>query len=226
MNKIWEKQGWHLLWTVIACIAGYFIVYSHPSFLKGEYLLSTEMWFWICVAIGPIHQLFVLLCWRAELHYNKLTNLFGEQAFPLYKKLFAVLILSRPISIILLSISNAGSLIANEILVNVLIWTCTILGIYTGYSVARYFGYERAVGKDHFDPSFIDIPFVKGGIFKYTNNAMYTFGFLGLYIPGLIAYSKTALLAALISHVLIWAHYFFTEKVDFKYIYKKTSNQN
>ena len=57
------------------------------------------------------------------------------------------------------------------------------------------------------------------GIFKFTNNGMYYFGFLVLYIPALLLFSKAALLAALFNHLYIWAHYFCTEKPDIKVIY-------
>ena len=50
-----------------------------------------------------------------------------------------------------------------------------ILFIYTMYSVKKYFGFMRATGIDHFDPSYKDKPFEKRGIFKWSSNAMYTF---------------------------------------------------
>ena len=42
-----------------------------------------------------------------------------------------------------------------------------ILFIYTMYSVKKYFGFMRATGIDHFDPSYKDKPFEKRGIFKW-----------------------------------------------------------
>ena len=89
------------------------------------------------------------------------------------------------------------------------------------YSVTRYFTYRRAVGIDHFDPSYRNEPLVRHGIFRFTPNAMYTFGLLILWVPGLLAASAAALLAALFSHVYIWVHYFCTERPDMHHIYAK-----
>ena len=63
--------------------------------------------------------------------------------------------------------------------------------------------------------------FVNKGIFKYTSNGMYLFGFLILWIPGLLLQSKAALIIALFNHIYIWVHYYFTEQPDIKIIYKK-----
>lgn len=88
---------------------------------------------------------------------------------------------------------------------------------------------NRAFGLDHFKPEeFKNKSFVKKGIFKYTSNGMYIYGFLILYTPGLILLSKAALLAALFNHLYIWVHYYFTELPDIKLIYqqdKKTNSQ-
>ena len=48
---------------------------------------------------------------------------------------------------------------------------------------------------------------------------MYIYGFLILYIPGLLLLSKAALLVAIFNHIFIWAHYYFTERPDMKKIY-------
>jgi len=94
-----------------------------------------------------------------------------------------------------------------------------LLSGYLFYSVRTYFGFNRAYGIDHFDESYRHLPFVREGIFKYTSNAMYTFGFLVLWVPGLIFFSKAALLAACFNHVYIWVHYYTTELPDIRYIY-------
>ena len=40
--------------------------------------------------------------------------------------------------------------------------------VYTIYSIKKYFGFMRATGIDHFDPSYKDKPFEKRGIFKWS----------------------------------------------------------
>ena len=72
--------------------------------------------------------------------------------------------------------------------------------------VSRYFGYRRALGIDHVDPSYRDKPFVRRGIFRFIRNGMYTFGLAALWIPGLLLGSKSGLLSAAFSHLYIWVH--------------------
>jgi hypothetical protein len=60
---------------------------------------------------------------------------------------------------------------------------------------------------------------VKGGIFRFTRNGMYVFGFLLLWIPGLWWASTAALAVALFNHLYIWVHYHTTELPDMKRIY-------
>lgn len=80
---------------------------------------------------------------------------------------------------------------------------------------------NRAFGLDHFKPEEVKKePFVKKGIFKYTSNGMYIYGFLFLWIPGLKLQPKGALLVALFNHLYIWVHYYFTELPDMKLIYQ------
>ena len=72
---------------------------------------------------------------------------------------------------------------------------------------------------EYFDVAYRSLPLVRKGIFRYTRNGMYTFGFLITWIPGLWFVSSAALLAALFNHVYIWVHYFCTELPDMRRIY-------
>ena len=91
--------------------------------------------------------------------------------------------------------------------------------IYLFYSVKRYFGFRRAFGIDHFDESYRSLPFVRKGIFRFTRNGMYVYGFLLLWVPGFWFASLAALSVALFNHLYIWVHYFATELPDMKRIY-------
>lgn len=193
------------------------------AILKGElWGISTLTWF-ITALLSPIvHQFYVLLCWRYELYNSTISKFFGKKGFILYKLGFAILILSRPITIILLAISNAYTLSINTLLSYMLSGILLIPAIYLFYSIKKYFGFDRAFGIDHFYPEkFKNEPMVKQGIFKYTLNGMYVFGFLILWIPGILLQSKAAVLLALFNHIYIWVHYYFTELPDMKMIYKK-----
>ena len=97
----------------------------------------------------------------------------------------------------------------------------TPLVIFLFYSVKMYFTVERAYGIDHFDKNY-NAPYVKKGIFKYTDNGMYVFGLMILYLPGLLLLSKAALVVALFNHIYIWVHYYCTERPDMQEIYGKT----
>jgi len=121
-------------------------------------------------------------------------------------------------TIIILALSSRNTLHLNPIIAYVFAVLITPLVIYLFYSVKKYFTIERAYGIDHFDKNYNE-PYVKKGIFKYTDNGMYIFGLMILYLPGLLFLSKAALLAALFNHVYIWVHYYFTERPDMVVIY-------
>ena len=61
--------------------------------------------------------------------------------------------------------------------------------------------------------------FVRKGIFRFTRNGMYVYGFLLLWVPALWFASLAALAVALFNHLYIWVHYFATERPDMERIY-------
>jgi len=199
----------------------FFSIKSDNSLLKGELFgINTSSWLLVAVLSPILHQIYVLLCWRSELLYNSISKTFGANGFKLYKTGFTILFLSRLLTIVFLAISNSNTLPINTVLAFTLAAICFILSAYLFYSVKKYFGIDRAFGIDHFHPKELKtVPFVRKGIFKYTSNGMYIYGFLILYIPGFLLLSKAALLVALFNHIYIWAHYYFTELPDIKIIY-------
>jgi len=216
---MFKKQGQHYFLLVVLLLGVYFLTLGNA--LSGElWGTTTQTWFWIAIATPVLHQIFVALFWRAELYYHKLTDWFGKGAFPIYKVIFTILFVGRPITLILLGISNANTLNISPVLSYVGAVILFIPFAYTMYSVVHYFGIDRAYGIDHFQPSiYKNKPFVKQGMFKYTNNAMYKFGFLGLWVIGLAFLSEAALLAAAFNHLYIWVHFYFTELPDIEFIY-------
>jgi hypothetical protein len=217
--RIFEKQTYHLI-SLILLLSGVFIT-ARGDFLHGAFLgLSTKIWLWVSILIPILHQIYVFVLWRAELHYQLLSNAFKNNAFVIWGVGFMILFISRFISVVGLSIANRETLILPEWLVISFSSSFFLLVAYLVYSVLRYFGIKRAMGMDHFQPEvYRNLPFVKQGIFRWSSNAMYMFGFLFLWIPGLILGSKSALLSALFNHLYIWVHYFFTEYPDMKVIY-------
>lgn len=222
---MFEKQVQHYLFLafLLACV----YLFAAGDLLLGQlWGTSTQTWLWLAVATPVFHQITVALLWRAELYHHKMTDWFGENAFPVFRFIFAVLFIGRPITLILLGISNQNTLKLNPMLAYALGLLLFIPFAYTMYSVFNYFGIDRAYGIDHFDPSYRNKPFVKQGMFKYTDNAMYKFGFLILWAIALAFLSKAALLVAAFSHVYIWVHYYFTELPDTQHIYGSRSKES
>ena len=215
---VFEKQLEHLL-ALLALLAGLYLVIDDSS-LAGAFLgWPTSTWLYLSVAISILHQLYVWLMWRTQLHLNLLTNLFGERAFMIYAVGFTIFFVSRPLSVIGLAIANRYTLPISPLLPYTLAAIFAVLAGYVFYSIRKYFSLTRAYGIDHFDPAYRNKEFVRQGIFRWSDNAMYKFGFLGIWIPGLLLLSKAALLIALFNHLYIWVHYYCTELPDIKRIY-------
>ena len=78
---------------------------------------------------------------------------------------------------------------------------------------------KRASGADHFDVKYRSMPLVREGIFRFTDNAMYTYAFLLFWALAIGFASTGALVVAAFSHLYIWVHYYCTEKPDMESIY-------
>lgn len=219
VSRIFSHQLAHLLWLA-GLLSGVWLASHLPGFWDGLLFgWPTSIWVYASIGVAIGHQVFVWACWRAELHAQGLTRSLGRSAFNVYATTFSILILARPVLITGLAISNAGTLPLNQ---SIAVGLSVILGIpviYLIYSVRRYFGFRRAFGIDHFDSSFRGLPMVRQGIFKFSRNAMYVYGFLLLWIPGIYFRSIAAIIVALFSHIYIWVHYFVTEKPDMQTIY-------
>ena len=214
-----EKQLLHLmlLSVLLAAVAW---VARGDVITEGSYLgTSTATWFWWSVAFPVFHQIWVAICWRLELHHQWLSRNLGALGFRVYGFGFAVFAAGRIYTAIAVSIANQGTVPVDHRILNALALVIAIPAIYLFYSVARHFGFRRALGIDHFDPSYRDQPFVRKGIFRFTRNGMYTFGLGAIWLPGLLYASQAGLLLALFSHLYIWVHYFCTELPDMRRIY-------
>jgi len=216
---MFEKQIQHYLLLIVLLLSVYIL--ATGDVLSGQlWGISSQAWLWTAIATPVLHQIVVALLWRVELYHHKMTDWFGDNAFPVFKVIFTILFVGRPVTLTLLGISNANTLNLNPTLAYLLAGILFIPFAYTMYSVVHYFSIDRAFGEDHFKPSvYKNKLFVKQGMFRYTENAMYKFGFLILWGIALIFLSKAALLVAAFSHLYIWVHFYFTELPDIKYIY-------
>lgn len=217
--RVFQRQGWHLL-ALASLLVGLLLLTPGRNAAPGEFLgLKTKAWFWLAVAIPVAHQAYVWLVWRLQLHFRLPQRLLGHAALPVYGAGFMVLFGSRILALIGLAVADAGSLSAPKSLLDLLAVVLAVPTAYLMYSVIRYFGLRRALGADHFEAAYRTMPMVKQGIYRYTDNGMYAFGFLGLYIPGLAWASGLALWVALFSHAYVWVHYYCTEVPDMRAIY-------
>ncbi len=216
---IFEKQGLHAFLLCILLV-GVAWVSRLPGVLEGSYRgISTSTWLWWSIAVPVVHQVWVWLCWRLELHHQALSSRFGDWGFRLYAIGFAVASFFRFFTIIGLGLANSGTLEVSQTILDVAALILSVPTAYLFYSVARFFSFKRALGADHFDQSYRTMPLERRGIFRFTRNGMYIYGFFAIWIPGLLCASKAALLSAVFSHIYIWVHYHCTELPDMNRIY-------
>lgn len=191
-----------------------------PALGDGSWLgVSDVAWFWATIGVSVVHQAYVWLAWRGQLGWGVLTRAFGRYDLAAHGVLFVPLMLTRVLVVFGVGVADPGSLALPR-------WFQLALGVgllvpsaYTQWSVARYFGFVRALGADHFRGRYRSGGLVTEGAFAWTPNAMYTFGLLGLWSVGLLLGSHAALVAALFQHAFVWAHYLGTEQPDTEVIY-------
>jgi len=214
LSFFFKHQIWHLGGTVILFYIG--TKFSDLQNNTNTFInLNASGWFIIAMTIPLIHQAYVWVCWRSELCWKSISSTIG---FKGYVIIFFVLIISRLLAIVLCFV-DYGSLYAPGWFAWSLAVIIFIPGIYTMYSVKKYFGFLRAAGADHFDPKYRDMPFERRGIFKWSPNAMYTFA-MGIPFGFAVATgSQSMFIVAIYTYISIWLHYFCTEKEDFKVIY-------
>ena len=219
MKLIFERQWIHAgaLALLIALLA---LTRNFDGMRAGElWGISTSQWFRLAIALPITHQVFIWFCWRTQLHVRLLDRLFGSLSYPVYASFFFILASLRVLSVFALAIANRNTLAANIILLRIAAVIALAASAYVLYSVLRYFSLKRASGIDHFDAKYRSMPLVREGIFRFTRNSMYTYGFLFFWVPALWCASTAALCVALFNHIYIWVHYYATELPDMKRIY-------
>jgi len=220
MVDLTEKQGWHFLAVVVLTGLSFIILQSDEGFRAGRlWGIETSGWFWFAIFIAIAHQIYVWAVWRLQLSTQWVTKKFPESGFTAYLIIFFILIFLRLLFVIFTAISNRGTILIQNEIKWPLVILLFILVIWLFYSVIRYFGFKRAAGADHFYPEYLKLPLVKEGIFRYSSNAMYMYGFLIFWLIAILAESKAALLLAGFNHIYIWVHYYCTELPDMKRIY-------
>ena len=223
VRQIFKFQLWNYLYLIILLITGFFIAEKQYDFFVGKFLgISTVLWLIIAVSLAVLHQLYVQLIWRIELVTAYFTKKFGiKKSYRMFGVGFFILFISRLLVILVVAWSNRYTL-RTPPWVNYIASAFVLYFVfYAFYSVVKYFTFHRALGIDHFDRSYAE-PFETRGIYKYTNNGMYVYAMLIVYLPGLLLFSKAALLLGLFNQLYAWGHYFSVERPDMKVIYGKT----
>jgi len=217
---IFERQGLHAV--LLAILVALFALTTRFDAVRAGSLfgVGTLTWAWIAVAVPVAHQLLVWFVWRTQLHESLMTDKFGSRAFAMYAAAFALLGIGRVVMVVLVALSNQATVTASGPALKIVAAACAAVCLYTFWSVKRYFGFRRALGIDHFDPAARSWPLVRRGIFRFTSNGMYVFGFLLIWIPGLWCASAAALCVALFNHLYIWVHFVCTERPDMRRIYE------
>ncbi len=172
--------------------------------------------FWVAIVFPIMHQVYVWLTWRLELQSSTISKTIGFQG---YLICFFLLFGGRFVSLLAVAWIDKNSLnlqIFPQVFITIIF---ALIGIYAMYSVKRYFGFARAAGADHFDPQYRDMPLVKEGIFRFTNNGMYLYAFLLFWAIALGFNSTAAMIATGFSHAYIWVHFYATEKPDMDFLY-------
>jgi protein-S-isoprenylcysteine O-methyltransferase Ste14 len=219
MRLIFERQWLHAGLLALLVAGAVLAGRLDATRQGGLWGLGTSAWYWLALCLAVGHQVYVWFCWRVQLHGGLITRVFGRRGFGLYAAGFSILGISRVVAVFLVAVANQGTLTAPPLLLDIAAVSALIPALYLFYSVKRYFTATRAFGADHFDDRYRDKPFVRKGIFRFTRNGMYLYGFLILWVPALWWASVAALCAALFNHLYIWVHYVATEKPDMARIY-------
>lgn len=219
MRAIFEKQWLHALALGALLIALAWAI-CFENLQRGElWGLGSRFWFWCAALLAVAHQVYVWFCWRTQLHAGLVTAALGSRGFAAYAAGFAVLGISRVLAVFAVAIANRDTVPVEPALLKLAAAVALIPALYLFYSVKRYFTFTRALGIDHFDPAYRSAPFVRQGIFRFTRNGMYVYGFLLMWVPGLWFGSAAGLAIALFNHLYIWVHYYSTELPDMARIY-------
>ncbi|MCP4133156.1 MAG: hypothetical protein GY754_19470 [bacterium] len=210
LRKIIEGQVFQILFAA----AGLYVL---QKLIYPQYSIDPR-WFSFAVCIPLIHQLWVSFFWRLQL-YTEIFKPHTRRWFSFYKAGFILFALLRIFSIFMTGYLERGSMPVSLIMQIVLCVPIGLVSIYGMYSVVRYFSIERAFGLDHFDEAVRETGLVKKGIFNYTQNGMYAYVLLFIYLFPILLESQAALYIAVYNHMILWIHYFCTEKPDMNKIY-------
>lgn len=214
-----HRQPLHMAAGLVFAAIAWRVV--NGSITDGQALgILTPTWLVMGFAVGIAHQAYVWVMWRGELCWLIVTRFLGkEEGFLLYRIGFFILFGSRFVVAFAIAYADFGSWYTPNYLTSIIALLLFLPAGYTLLSIARYFGFARATGADHFDLEYRTRPFVRKGVFKYIPNAMYTLAMLLFLVIAVAVGSKAALVLAAFYYAYVWVHYYCTERPDMDIIY-------
>ena len=216
-KEIFRGQIQHAMLAVLLTVGACAWLRDEGSGFLG---ISAVTWAYITIGVALAHQIIVAIVFRLQLHLNLMVRLFGEKALKIWGILFLPLLAARPILVLATGLASIGTLGGDrtvQLAVGTLLLIAPVWGM---HSVINHFTISRALGGDHFYDKYADMPLVNKGIFKYFENGMYSFVFLGFWAIALLTGSWNALVLALFQHAYIWVHMYCTEDPDMRIIYR------
>lgn len=221
----WHGQFRHLL-LLVALLPGAWAL-AEPALGDGAWLgVEDRAWFAAAIAVPVVQQIAVVLFWRAQLCNGLLTRIFGDAGFIVWGVVFFPLLVARPLLTLAVGLADPGSASLPGDLAVALGIALLVPAVWAMHSVAKYFGFARALGGDHFFERYRTMPMVREGAFRHSSNAMYTLVFLAFWGIALITNSRAALAVALFQHAFIWVHWYCTEQPDGVVLYGRSQEED
>ncbi len=210
----WKGQLQH--WMLVLVLVPGALFLAGPALDKGVWLsLTVRQWVYLLLGVVVAHQVVGWLVFRLQMCFGAFNRMFGKTALVVWGILFFPFLAARPFLVFAVGWSDVGSLVIIPRAVQVTLGIVLCLpALYTLWSVRRYFGLARALGGDHFFKKYREMPIVREGAFRFSDNAMYSFAFLALWSIALLCGSRVALAMALFQHAYIWVHMYCTEEPD------------
>jgi len=217
-SEIFRGQIQHAMFATLLTAGAFSLLQDNGGSALGVGVMT---WAKLTLAFTLFHQILVAIVFRTQLHLNIMVKLFGDKALKIWGVIFLPLLASRPLLLLMTGLASMGTLEGNrqmQMLAGGLLLLPMIWGM---HSVLKYFTINRALGGDHFYDEYLNMPMVKQGAFRYTDNAMYGLVFLGFWGLALLTGSRDALVLALFQHAYIWVHMYCTEDPDMRILYAR-----
>ncbi len=218
-KRMFRRQQYHGISLVLLLLLMGGILWV-PGLTVGRVLgVDTVTWYSITVVLVVMHHVYVWFCWRSELHYQTLTELFGSNGFTVYAVGALFFLMARPILVIVVGVANRNTLWLPDLICWILTAVLALLSTGGICTTLKNMTFQQVLGVDHFYENITKRGLTEEGIFRYVSNPLFTLGMLGMWIPGVIFRSKAALVLGLFQHLYVWVHYLTIERPDIQMLY-------